>query len=190
MVLLTNEFRLSRSLRKAVRRFAADPSCELRIDTAFRRVITACATTPRDGQDGTWIVPEMIEAYCDWHTLGHAHSFETWIGGELVGGLYGIGLGRMFFGESMFARRTDASKIAFAALVCFCRANRVAMIDCQQHTSHLASMGARELRRAEFEARLTRSLGEPPIVDWTYDLRLWRHLDEHPGGPATEEPGP
>ena len=185
MVLLTDEFRLSRSLRKRVRRFAASASGELRIDSAFRRVITACAQTVRDGQEGTWIVPEMIEAYCEWHALGRAHSFETWVDGELVGGLYGIGLGRMFFGESMFARRTDASKIAFAALVCFCREHRVPMIDCQQHTRHLESMGARELRRPEFEARLARSLGEPPIIDWTYDLRLWRHL-----GPAAEEPGP
>ena len=185
MVLLTDEFRLSRSLRKTVRRFAASPSCELRIDSAFRRVITACAQTERDGQEGTWIVPEMIEAYCEWHALCRAHSFETWVDGELVGGLYGIGLGRMFFGESMFARRTDASKIAFAALVCFCRAHRVPMIDCQQHTRHLESMGARELRRPEFEARLARSLGEPPITDWTYDLRLWGHLQ-----PAAEEPGP
>jgi leucyl/phenylalanyl-tRNA---protein transferase len=185
MVLLTDEFRLSRSLRKTVRRFGASASAELRIDSAFRRVITACAHTLREGQEGTWIVPEMIEAYCEWHALGKAHSFETWIDGELVGGLYGIGLGRMFFGESMFAHRTDASKIAFAALVCFCREHRVPMIDCQQHTRHLESMGARELRRPEFEARLARSLGEPPIVDWTYDLRMWRHL-----GPAAEDTGP
>ena len=177
MVLLVDEFRLSRSLRKTVKRFAANPRCELRIDSAFRRVIGACASAPREGQDGTWIVPEMIEAYCAWHALGAAHSVETWIDGELVGGLYGVSLGRMFFGESMFARRTDASKIAFAALVCFCRAHGVTMIDCQQHTGHLASMGARELRRVEFETRLTRNQGAPPIVDWTYDLRLWRHLE-------------
>jgi leucyl/phenylalanyl-tRNA---protein transferase len=186
MVLLTDEFKLARSLRKTVRRFAAAEGCELRIDSAFRRVITACAETPRAGQDGTWIVPEMIEAYCHWHTLGRAHSFETWIDGELVGGLYGIGLGRMFFGESMFAHRTDASKIAFAALVSFCRANRIPMIDCQQHTSHLASMGARELRRPEFEARLARGLAAAPVRDWSYDLRLWRHLLDAPA----EEPGP
>jgi leucyl/phenylalanyl-tRNA--protein transferase len=185
MVLITNEFKLSRSLRKTVRRFSASPTCELRIDSAFRRVITACATTPRDGQDGTWIVAEMIDAYCEWHALGHAHSFETWVDGELVGGLYGIGLGRMFFGESMFAHRTDASKIAFAALVCFCREFGVPMIDCQQHTSHLASMGARELRRSEFEARLTLSVGAPPIANWSYDLPMWRHLDPR----ATEESG-
>ncbi|HWH81881.1 MAG TPA: leucyl/phenylalanyl-tRNA--protein transferase [Burkholderiaceae bacterium] len=186
MVLLTDEFRLTRSLRKTLRRFVARPGAEVRIDAAFRRVITACAQAPRHGQEGTWIVPEMIEAYCDWHALGKAHSVETWVDGELVGGLYGIGLGRMFFGESMFARRTDASKIAFAALVCFCRAHRVPMIDCQQHTSHLESMGARELPRAEFERRLAHSLGEPPIVDWSYDLANWRHLDDR----GEEESGP
>ena len=181
MVLLVDEFRLSRSLRKTVKRFAADPRCELRVDSAFRRVISACASAPREGQDGTWIVPEMIEAYCAWHALGAAHSVETWIDGELVGGLYGVSLGRMFFGESMFARRTDASKIAFAALVCLCREHRIPMIDCQQHTGHLASMGARELGRADFETRLACNLGAPPILDWTYDLRLWRHLE--PGRP-------
>jgi len=176
MVLLVDEFRLSHSLRKTVRRFAADPRCEIRIDSAFRRVITACASAPREGQDGTWIVPEMIDAYCDWHARGRTHSVETWIDGELVGGLYGVGIGGMFFGESMFARRTDASKIAFAALVCLCREHGMPMIDCQQHTRHLASMGARELARPEFEARLARSLGAPPVADWTYDLRMWRHL--------------
>ncbi|HEY4065314.1 MAG TPA: leucyl/phenylalanyl-tRNA--protein transferase [Burkholderiaceae bacterium] len=186
MVLLTEEFKLSRSLRKTVRRFAADTRCELRIDSAFRRVITACAHAPRDGQDGTWIVPEMIEAYCDWHALGRVHSFETWVDGELVGGLYGVSFGRMFFGESMFAQRTDASKIAVAALICFCREHGVAMIDCQQHTRHLESMGARELARPAFEARLTRSLVAAPIRDWTYDLTFWRHLD--PDSP--QDPGP
>ncbi len=178
MVLWTDEFRLSRSLRKTVRRFARTPGCELRIDTAFRRVITACAQSPRDGQTGTWIVPEMIEAYCAWHALGHVHSFETWIDGELAGGLYGVSLGRMLFGESMFARRTDASKIALAALVCFCRGHGITLIDCQQHTRHLASLGARELRRVEFETALTPRLREAPVDEWTYDPRLWRHLGD------------
>lgn len=185
MVLMTDEFRLSHSLRKTVKRFAANTACELRIDSAFRRVITACASAPRDGQGGTWIVPEMIEAYCAWHALGQAHSVETWIDGKLVGGLYGVSFGRMFFGESMFAQRTDASKIAFAALVCFCREHAVPMIDCQQHTGHLASMGARELPRDEFEARLSLTLGATPVSDWTYDLRLWRHLDAD----RAEDPG-
>jgi len=176
MVLLSEEFRLSRSLRKTLRRFVATPGCELRIDSDFRAVITACAAAPREGQPGTWIVPEMIEAYCAWHEEGRAHCFETWIDGELAGGLYGVSLGRMFFGESMFARRTDASKIALAGLVAFCRAHGVATIDCQQRTAHLASFGGRELPRGEFLRRLGAALAMPGIDDWTYDLRLWRQL--------------
>ena len=186
MVLLTAEFRLARSLRKTVQRFARNAGCEVRIDSAFRSVVRACAGTPREGQDGTWIVPEMVDAYCAWHALGRAHSVETWIDGELAGGLYGVSLGRMFFGESMFSHRTDASKIALAALVSFCRAHGMPMIDCQQHTGHLASMGAREVPRADFEARLAPLLSEPAVGDWTYDLTLWRHLHS----PAAEESGP
>ena len=125
---------------------------------------------------GTWIVAEMIEAYTAWHAQGRVHSFETWVGGELVGGLYGVCLGRMFFGESMFAERSDASKIALAALICFCRENAVETIDCQQRTAHLASLGARELPRSDFEARLKRATALPPIVDWSYDLSMWRHI--------------
>ena len=186
MVLLTDEFKPSRSLRKTIRRFTRSPGCELRIDSAFRRVIGACAGTPREGQNGTWIVPEMVEAYAAWHAQGFVHSVETWIDGELAGGLYGVSLGRMFFGESMFSHRTDASKIALAALVCFCRAHGMPMLDCQQHTGHLASMGARTLPRAAFEARLTPILGEPPVTDWIYDFSLWRYLHF----PAAEDPGP
>ena len=186
MVLLTDEFKLSRSLRKTVLRFMRSPGCEVRIDSAFRRVIGACAGTPREGQNGTWIVPEMVEAYTAWHAQGRVHSFETWIDGELVGGLYGVSLGRMFFGESMFSRRTDASKIALAALVCFCRAHGMPMIDCQQQTGHLASMGARELPRAAFEACLTAIVVAPPVTDWTYDLGLWRYLHS----PAAQDSGP
>ena len=186
MVLLTAEFKLSRSLRKTVARFARSPGCEVRIDSAFRGVISACANAPREGQDGTWIVPAMVEAYCTWHALGRAHSVETWIDGELAGGLYGVSLGRMFFGESMFSHRTDASKIALAALVCFCRAHGMPMIDCQQHTAHLASMGARTRSRADFEARLAPVLAAPAVADWTYDLSLWRYLNP----PAAEESGP
>lgn len=187
MVLLVDEFRLKRSLRKTIAKFIRTPGCEVRIDSAFRQVITACAGTPRDGQDGTWIVPEMVEAYVAWHKLGTVHSVETWMNGELVGGLYGVSLGRMVFGESMFSHRTDASKIALAALVCFCREHGVAMIDCQQRTGHLASLGGRELPRAEFEQRLTRGLGEPPIGEWTYDSSLWRHLGISAGGADAEQ---
>jgi leucyl/phenylalanyl-tRNA--protein transferase len=188
MVLLVDEFRPSRSLRKTLARFARSPDCEIRIDRAFARVINACALTPREGQDGTWIVPEMVDAYRAWHAQGRVHSFETWVAGELVGGLYGVSLGTMFFGESMFAHRTNASKIALAALVCFCREHGVSMIDCQQRTAHLASLGARELPRAEFERRLTPCLSEPPVRDWTYHPRLWRHLGI--GGAEPQEPGP
>ena len=192
MVLLVDEFKLSRSLRKTLTKFIRSPGCEVRIDSAFERVITACAGTPRDGQDGTWIVPEMVDAYCNWHRRGTVHSFETWIDGELAGGLYGVSLGRMFFGESMFSHRTDASKIALAALVCFCRANTIPMIDCQQRTGHLASMGGRELPRTEFERRLTPRLREPPPPDWTYDESLWAQLfapDMHSPAPP-KDPGP
>ena len=176
MVLLPAEFKLARSLRKTLRRFVDTPGCELRIDHGFRAVIGACATAPRDGQNGTWIVPEMIDAYCAWHEAGSAHSVETWIDGELAGGLYGVSLGRMFFGESMFARRTDASKIALAALVAFCRAHAIETIDCQQRTSHLASFGGRELPRPRFLARLDAALQMHPVTDWTYDLRMWNEL--------------
>ena len=188
MVLFVDEFKLSRSLRRTAERFARTPGCAVRIDSAFRRVISACASTPREGQDGTWIVPEMIEAYCDWHALGQVHSFETWIGGDLVGGLYGVSLGRMFFGESMFSHRSDASKIAFAALVCFCREHGIGLIDCQQHTGHLASLGAREIARSEFERAFSPRLQEPPVHDWTYDPSLWRHL--RGGGDSPQDAGP
>jgi leucyl/phenylalanyl-tRNA--protein transferase len=186
MVLLPAEFKLARSLKKTLRRFAAAGGCELRIDSAFRRVITACATMPREGEPGTWIVPEMIEAYCAWHDEGRAHSFETWIDGELAGGLYGVSLGCMFFGESMFAHRTDASKIALAALVAFCREQGIETIDCQQRTSHLASFGGRELPRVEFLRRLGVALAMPAVADWTYDLRMWRQLGIATGGSVAE----
>jgi len=187
MVLPVAEFKLARSLRQVLRRFARDPDCELRIDGDFRAVISACAGTPREGQDGTWILPEMVEAYCRWHALGAVHSFETRIGGQLVGGLYGVCIGRMFFGESMFSHRTDASKIAVSGLVAFCRANGITLIDCQQRTRHLASLGAREVPRAEFEAALPPRLRESPIRDWSYDPAMWALLD--PGAPV-QEPGP
>lgn len=188
MVLPVAEFRLSRSLRKTLRRFVADPACAVRIDTAFDAVIAACARVPRAGQDGTWIVPEMISAYSDWHAEGAVHSVECWIGGELAGGLYGVGLGRMFFGESMFARRTDASKIALCALVAFCRAHGIDWIDCQQNTTHLASFGAREVPRAEFERHLALTLGAPPVRDWSYHASYWSQLGLTPAPSTPDHP--
>ena len=189
MVLPVREFKLSHSLRKTLRRFLRDPACAVRFDSAFEAVIGACAHTPRDGQDGTWIVPAMVDAYTAWHRAGRVHSVETWVGGRLVGGLYCVGIGRMVFGESMFSRTTDASKIALAALVAFCTARGIPLIDCQQNTGHLASLGAREIARADFERHLALTCGgraEEPRIDWTYDEGHWRLLGVTGGaeGPA------
>lgn len=150
MVLYVDEFKISRSLRKRVRQRAFD----IRVDTAFRGVVEACAAAPRSGQYGTWITPAMVGAYVELHRAGYAHSVEAWQADELVGGLYGITLGRMFFGESMFAQQTDASKVALTALVSILRERRVPLIDCQQETSHLATLGARPIARRAFAAHL------------------------------------
>lgn len=176
MVLQVEHFKLSRSLRKTIAKFRRTPGCEVRIDSSFERVIQACSATPRPGQDGTWIVPEMVQAYTEWHLAGDAHSFECWMNGELVGGLYGVCLGRMFYGESMFAHRTDASKIALAALVCFCRANQIDWIDCQQNTSHLASLGAAEVSRKVFLQHVAARACLSAPLDWAYHGSLWAEL--------------
>ncbi|RTL29433.1 MAG: leucyl/phenylalanyl-tRNA--protein transferase [Burkholderiales bacterium] len=177
MVLPVAEFKVHRSFRKSLARFRRTPGCEVRVDTAFDQVMKACATTPRDGQNGTWIVPDMRQVYGQWHKLGRVHSFETWIDDQLVGGLYGVNIGRMFYGESMFAWRTDASKIALAALVCFSKANGIALIDCQQQTSHLASLGARPISRADFEAHLQGVVDQSPPSVWAYDEALWSQIE-------------
>jgi len=176
MVLYTAEFKLHRSLRKTLRRFLHTPGCTLRFDSAFERVIHACAGTPRGGQDGTWIVPELMQAYTAWHRQGRVHSAETWVDGRLVGGLYFVNIGRMCFGESMFAHRTDASKLALAALVAACRARGIALVDCQQNTGHLASLGGREIPREAFLHHLHGAVAQPPVTDWTYDESAWIHL--------------
>lgn len=177
MVLPVSCFKVSRSLAKTLRRFAGDPTCEVRFDSAFARVIDACAHTPRRGQNGTWIVPAMVAAYRRWHRLGRVHSVETWVEGRLAGGLYCVAIGRMVYGESMFAWAADASKIALAALVAFCRWHGAALIDCQQNTAHLASLGAHEMPRLPFEQHVSRASGEADIGPWTYDRSLWRQLD-------------
>jgi leucyl/phenylalanyl-tRNA---protein transferase len=189
MVLKTAEFRLHRSLAKRVRRFLAEPeSGRVTIDTAFDQVIRHCARTPREGQDGTWIVPAIVDAYTRWHRQGRVHSVETWIGNRLVGGLYFVNLGRMVFGESMFSLVSDASKIALAALVAHCRQRGVAWIDCQQATGHLASLGAREVPRADFEAHLAATVGAP-APDWTYHESAWATLLERPVSSAAVRSG-
>ncbi|CAM3455171.1 leucyl/phenylalanyl-tRNA--protein transferase [Polaromonas hydrogenivorans] len=175
MVLQTRDFKLHRSLRKGIVRFMNDAQCEIRFDSAFQRVISACASKPRASQSGTWIVSEMEQAYGELHCAGHAHSVETWVNGELAGGLYCVNLGRMVFGESMFAHQTDASKIALAALVAFCLATDIAMIDCQQNTGHLASLGAAEISRAEFSSHLSQNVGKTAPA-WHFDSLYWHQI--------------
>ena len=175
MVLFTGEFKLHRSLRRTLARFVGDERCEIRIDSAFEAVIEACAGSDRPGQSGTWIVPAMVEAYKEFHQAGHAHSVETWIDGELSGGLYCVSLGQAVFGESMFTRVPDASKIALAALVAWCRHEGVGVIDCQQNTQHLASLGAREIRRSDFVAAVAQN-ARKPVPAWRFEPVYWREL--------------
>ncbi len=156
MVLYPADFHVSRSLRRSMRR----RGFELSVNQAFGGVIRACAA-PRDGQPGSWLLAEMIAAYEVLHSSGHAHSIEVWLNEELVGGLYGIGLGEVFFGESMFSRQTDASKVAMAMLVEIAEALPLRLIDCQIYTAHLASLGAREISRALFQQTLEEALERP-----------------------------
>ena len=183
MTLDVNNFRAHRSLRQAVQKFVTSPVCEVRFDTAFGEVIHACARNLRNGQRGTWIVPDMVQAYIKLHEAGFAHSVETWIDGQLVGGLYCVALGKAVFGESMFTRVPNASKIALAALVSFCKSNSIAMIDCQQKTRHLASLGAAEIPRADFLARTrAATLERSPL--WEYDTLYLKNL-LHQTSPTT-----
>ncbi len=166
MVLFTDELRVSHSLKKRLLQLGT-PQCsiEVRCDSSFEEVIRACAA-PRSNQAGTWISEPMIESYSQLHQMGIAHSVETWVDGELAGGLYGLAIGRMFFGESMFARRTDASKIALACLVELLVGRGFPMIDCQQETAHLASLGARPISRGVFVKRVGELVDAPTIRDW------------------------
>jgi len=169
MVLFPRELKLPRSLRKRLRRHDYDIRC----DTAFEAVMRACAE-PRAGQDGTWITEEMIAAYGALNRRAVAHSVETWIGGELVGGLYGVALGHAFFGESMFTRVTDASKIALAHLTRQLERWNFGMIDCQMATSHLAAFGAREIPRERFMARLAELVECDTLAGkWRFDDDLF-----------------
>ena len=176
MVLYVDEFRISHSLGKRLARSIDDERIEIRCDSAFEQVIAACAA-PRVQDDGrvggTWIVDAMVAAYLALHRRGIAHSVETWIDGVLVGGLYGLAIGRMFYGESMFTRVTDASKIALAHLVRFARDHDMPMLDCQQQTAHLASMGARPIPRSEFSLAIADLVSRPPVERWPERL-VWR----------------
>ncbi|MBI3042526.1 MAG: leucyl/phenylalanyl-tRNA--protein transferase [Betaproteobacteria bacterium] len=167
MVLFPPELRIPRTLRKRL----AKRDYEVRADAAFEEVIRACAA-PRPGQEGTWITGDMAAAYARLHRGGHAHSVEVWIAGTLAGGLYGVALGGMYYGESMFTRAPDASKIALAHLVRQLERWKFGMIDCQMKTAHLARFGAREIPRAEFMRKLRE------LVNYPRTTRKWRLDDD------------
>jgi leucyl/phenylalanyl-tRNA---protein transferase len=183
MVLRTDAFRLHRSLRKTIQGLLRAGRLEIRIDHDFERVIRYCALTPRQGQRGTWILPAIAQAYLRLHQAGIAHSVETWIDGELAGGLYGVNLGAMVYGESMFSRQSDASKIALTALVAFCRTKSMPLIDCQQDTAHLQSLGGQLMPRADFCRHLRHALLHP-APRWEFEPVYWQQLVGPGSNPA------
>lgn len=163
LVLFPHELKVSRSLRRVLKK----NTFTVTFNGAFARVIGECAAIRLEKGEETWLSPEMVEAYVRLHRLGHAHSVEAWCGRELAGGLYGVSLGRVFFGESMFARRSDASKVAFVHLVNVLKLRRFHMIDCQVTTGHLKSLGAREISRETFLLHLQKAVNEVPAsMDW------------------------
>ncbi len=170
MVLYTDQFKVSNSLAKTLRKIERSRldggRWDVRFDSAFDEVMRACAAPRRDGP-GTWISDEIIAGYTGLHALGYAHSTEVWLDGELVGGAYGVCIGRMFYGESMFARVSDASKVALAYLVAFLQRHGVEMVDCQQETGHLASLGAAPIPRSRFLEHVHRATARPGIGSWT-----------------------
>jgi leucyl/phenylalanyl-tRNA--protein transferase len=175
MVLEVSKFKLHPSLKKTINKFRAAPNCEIRFDTVFEQVILACATSARRGQKSSWIVPEMITAYCALHQAGFAHSVETWIDEKLVGGLYCVALGKSVFGESMFSQSTDASKIALASLVSFCNKNDILQIDCQQKTAHLTTLGAGVIDRHIFIKNIASGLAQTS-PEWAFVRDDWLYL--------------
>ena len=159
LVLFPEELKISRSLRKVLRK----QEFEIRFDSSFENVIKACADVRTEQGKGTWIIPEMQQAYTELHQEGYAHSVESWLNGELVGGLYGISLGQCFFGESMFSTVSDSSKAALVALAEFSKQVGIKIIDCQMTTQHLLSLGAREIDRQSFLRKLNQYLEKPDI---------------------------
>lgn len=175
MVLLPAELRVRRSLRQSARRLSADPRCELRVDGDFAAVMRACAQ-PRAGVAGTWIGPSILQAYAELHAQGLAHSFELWRDGELVAGLYLVALGAAAFGESMFTRVDDGSKLLLMALCGFALSRGLRFIDCQQQTGHLASLGARPWPRDRFLRELAQARELDGVRSWQYD---WTQFRQH-----------
>jgi leucyl/phenylalanyl-tRNA--protein transferase len=164
LVLFPNEFYISRSLRKILKK----ETFQVSMDLAFYRVIAECAQIRIENNESTWIVDDMMEAYCRLHESGFAHSVETWYKGNLAGGLYGVSIGKCFFGESMFARVSNASKIAMAKLADHLKRSRFQLIDCQVATAHLKRLGAREISRDRFLSLLDEALQQPTMKGkWT-----------------------
>ncbi|CAN2040054.1 Leucyl/phenylalanyl-tRNA--protein transferase [Candidatus Magnetomoraceae bacterium gMMP-15] len=164
LVIFPDELRVSRSLKKIIRQ----KRFKITMDQAFDEVIFQCAQIRRQNGEGTWIVNEMQDAYCRLHKLGFAHSVEIWVNEKLVGGLYGVSLGRTFFGESMFSKKSNTSKIALVALIDYIKKYQFDMIDCQLTTNHLMRMGAREISRIDFLKKLQESLKWPTLRGkWT-----------------------
>lgn len=161
-VLLPEQLHIPRSLKKTIKRNIF----QVTYDKAFARVLSACAQ-PRTTDSGTWITPDMQAAYCQLHEKGYAHSVEVWHQQQLVGGLYGIAIGQLFFGESMFARMDDASKVGFVTLVQDLKAAGFVLIDCQMHTEHLARFGAQDIGRNEFANYLAQHLDITNSMQWT-----------------------
>lgn len=176
MVLPLDAFRLHRSLRQSLKRHLGQPGFDLCFDRDFAQVMQRCADQSRRGQKGSWIVPRMVQAYTELHRRGHAHSAEVWKDGKLVAGLYFVCLGHAVFGESMFTDLRDGSKMALAMLVSAGRRHGVPLIDCQQNTRHLASLGAHEIPRAEFLQSLQISRQQADI-DWRAETLYWDTLD-------------
>ncbi|MBA4256339.1 MAG: leucyl/phenylalanyl-tRNA--protein transferase [Polaromonas sp.] len=175
MVLPVQDFKLSGSQRKLIRSLLRQQRLEIRMDHAFSDVIQACAHTRRKGQHGTWILDDMVHAYQKFHDEGHVHSVETWLDGHLAGGLYVVNIGRMVYGESMFSHVSNASKTALSALVAFCRTHHMPLIDCQQQTAHLASVGGTPMSRSAFEQAMG-DLTPLPSPTWQFHPTMWTNL--------------
>lgn len=175
MVLVVDEFKFHDSLRKLVKQLLSKQEIEIRVNHDFAKIIQSCSSARRNGQNGTWIVNDMLKAYQKLHQAGFAHSIETWIHGELRGGLYFVSIGKAVFGESMFSLEANASKLALAALICMCKMEKVRMIDCQQNTRHLASLGAKPIQRQLFYDHVCEEKNSPNI-HWRFEPLYWNRL--------------
>lgn len=176
MVLAPAALKISSSLRKAIKRMLQDTAWEIRVNRDFIAVMQACADIKRPHQEGTWITAAVVKAYHQLHQHGQAHSIETWYDNQCVAGLYGVALGRMFFGESMFTRCTNGSKLALAALCAFLLEHQVTLIDCQQETAHLTSLGGYPIPRTKFIDHVHQAVAQSSIKDWHFDktvLQRW-----------------